>query len=101
MERKQQYEGKEEELLHLTKEEKHLQCLKEIKGTLIVVACCCLWHVLTAFLLNGSEIYFLGMPAWYSVSTLGTILIALGGIRYLLKNVFRDFSYDEEVEDVQ
>lgn len=36
----------------LTKEEKHKQCVKEIRATLIVVGICFLWHVLTAFLLN-------------------------------------------------
>lgn len=58
---------------NLTKQEKHEQCIREIRGTLVVVAICCAWHILSAFLLNGSGLYFLGMPAWFSVSTLGTI----------------------------
>lgn len=100
MHMKKQMEGKEC-FPSLTNAEKHQQCLKEIKGTLVVVFLCAVWHILTAFLLNGTGLYFLGVPAWYSVSTLGTILIALGGIHYLLKHVFRDFSYEEEVNDEQ
>ena len=80
----------------LTKEEKHKQCLKEIKGTLLVALICCVWHVGTAFLLNGRKLYFLGMPAWFSVSVLGTVIIALVGVRILMKKVFVDFDYDEE-----
>lgn len=82
----------------LSKQEKHEQCMREIKGTLIVVAICCLWHVLTAFLLNGKGWYFLGMPAWFSVSVFGTIILALIGVWYLLKFVFVDFDYDDEAE---
>ena len=64
---------------NLTKQEKHEQCIREIRGTLVVVAICCAWHILSAFLLNGSGLYFLGMPAWFSVSTLGTIVLSLLG----------------------
>ena len=83
----------------MTKEEKHQQCMREIKGTLIVTVLCFLWHVATAFILNGKGLYFLGMPAWFSVSVFGTIVIALVGVRYLLKHVFVDFEYDDEEED--
>ena len=80
----------------LSKQEKHEQCIKEIKSTLIVVALCCIWHVASAFALNGSGRMFLGMPAWLSVSVLGTIVLALLGVGYLLKYVFVDFEYDDE-----
>ena len=80
----------------LSKEEQHRQCMKEIKWTLIVVAVCCIWHVVTAFALNGNGAYFLGMPAWFSVSVFGTIVLALVGVFLLLKFVFVDFEYDEE-----
>ena len=56
----------------LTRQEKHEQCMREIRGTLIVVLICCAWHIASAFLLNGTGLYFLGMPAWFSVSTFGT-----------------------------
>ena len=52
----------------------------------------------SAFLLNGTGLYFLGMPAWFSVSTLGTIVLSLLGVWYLLKKVFIDFEYEDEEE---
>ena len=61
----------------LTRQEKHEQCMREIRGTLIVVLICCAWHIASAFLLNGTGLYFLGMPAWFSVSTFGTIILSL------------------------
>ena len=79
----------------LTREEKHRQCMKEIKATLLVVLICALWHIITAFSLNGSDKYFLGMPAWFSVSVFGTIVIAVAGVIILLKFVFIDFEYDD------
>ena len=57
----------------LTKEEKHKQCVKEIRATLIVVGICFLWHVLTAFLLNSVDWTLFHMPAWFVVSVLGTV----------------------------
>ncbi len=85
----------------LTKEEKHQQCVREIKSTLLVCLICCAWHILTAFLLNGTGLYFLGMPAWFSVSTFGTIVIAIIGVIFLTRNVFLDFDYGDEEEDRQ
>lgn len=83
----------------LSKQEKHDQCIREIKATLIVALICAIWHIGTAFILNGTGLYFLGMPAWFSVSVFGTILIALIGVGILLKNVFIDFEYDDEDEE--
>ena len=85
----------------LSKQEKHEQCMKEIKSTLLVVALCCIWHLATAFILNGTGLYFLGMPAWLSVSVFGTIILSLAGVWYLLKFVFIDFEYDDEEEGDQ
>lgn len=83
----------------LTKTEKHLQCLKEIKWTLLLALCCGLWHVISAFLLNGKDIHFLGMPAWFSVSVLGCMVIAAVGLWLLLKYVFVDFEYDDNQDE--
>ena len=85
----------------LTKDEKHQQCVREIKSTLLVCLICCAWHILTAFLLNGTGLYFLGMPAWFSVSTFGTIVIAIIGVIFLTRNVFLDFDYGDEEEERQ
>lgn len=84
--------------MKLTKEEQHKQCMREIRATLIVAVICCIWHVGSAFLLNGTGLYFIGMPAWFSVSTLGTIVLALAGVAFLLKKVFINFEYDAEEE---
>ena len=80
----------------LTKQDKHDQCITEIKATLAVVLACCIWHIGTAFVLNGTGLYFLGMPAWFSVSVFGTIIIALVGVRLILKHIFIDYEYDDE-----
>ena len=86
----------------LIKEEKHKQCLKEIKATMLVVVVCFLWHVLTAFLLNSKGGTLFHMPLWFVVSVFGTIILAIIGVFWLLKFVFVDFSYDEEeCEDEQ
>lgn len=83
----------------LSKQEKHDQCITEIKATLVVVLACCIWHIGTAFVLNGTGLYFLGMPAWFSVSVFGTIIIAIVGVRLILKHIFIDFEYDDEEDD--
>ena len=83
-------------MLKLTKEEKHKQCLKEIKATLLMVCICFLWHVITAFLLNSTGWTIFHMPAWFVVSVFGTVILAIIGVFVLLKIVFIDFSYDEE-----
>ena len=80
----------------LTKEEQHRQCIKEIKATLLVVFICFLWHVLTAFLLNGTGGTVFHMPAWFVVSGLGTVVLAVIGVFWLLTCVFVDFQYEED-----
>ena len=82
----------------LTRQEKHEQCIREIRGTLVVVAICCVWHISSVFFLFGFVFFFLGMLAWFSVSTLGTIVLSLLGVWYLLKKVFIDFEYEDEEE---
>lgn len=83
-------------MMKLTKEEQHRQCIKEIKATLLVVFICFLWHVLTAFLLNGTGWTVFHMPAWFVVSVLGTVVLAVIGVFWLLKFVFVDFQYEED-----
>lgn len=60
-----------------------------------------LWHVLTAFLLNSVDWTLFHMPAWFVVSVLGTVVIAIIGVFWLLRFVFVDFSYEEDAEDEQ
>ena len=54
------------------------------------------WHVLTAFLLNGTGWTVFHMPAWLVVSVLGTVVLAVIGVFWLLKFVFVDFQYEED-----
>lgn len=83
----------------LTKEEKHAQCMKEIKATLLVAVLCCIWEVAWGFGLSGSGKMFLGFPAWMSVSVFGEAVVAIIGVWWLMKKVFVDFEYDDEVEE--
>ena len=85
-------------MLKLSKEEKHKQCLKEIKATLLVACICFFWLVITAFLLYSTGWTIFHMPAWFVVSVLGSVFIAIIGVFVLLKFVFIDFSYDEDEE---
>ena len=54
------------------------------------------FHVLTAFLLNGTGWTVFHMPAWFVVSVLGTVVLAVIGVFWLLKFVFVDFQYEED-----
>ena len=83
-------------MVKLTKDEKNKQCMREIKATLLVVIVCLVWHVSTAFLLNSTGWTLFHMPAWFTVSVFGTVIIAVVGVFLLLRFVFTDFSYDEE-----
>ena len=47
----------------LTREEMHKQCVREIRGTLIVAILTCLWECIWAFALNGNGKTLLGMPS--------------------------------------
>ena len=74
----------------LTKEEKHKQCLKEIKATMLVVVVCFLWHVLTAFLLNSKGGTLFHMPLWFGVwhnnfgNYWGVLVVKICVCRFLL-----------------
>ena len=80
----------------LTEEEKHLQIMKEMKATLILIAIVAAWHIGFAFLLNGIDILIIGMPLWFFVSTIGAFVISVLGVVFLLKKVFKNFDFEEE-----
>lgn len=82
----------------LSNEEKRAQCTRELRATLLLTAICACWHIVWAFVLSGSGTFLLGMPAWFTVSVFGTIVIAIVGVIFLTRRVFVDFSYDEEEE---
>lgn len=83
----------------LTREEMHKQCVREIRGTLVVAILTCLWECIWAFALNGNGKTMLGMPQWFTVSVFGSIVVCLLGVWYLMKKVFIDFEYEEEVDE--
>lgn len=83
----------------MTDSEKHQQIIKEMKATLILFAIVAVWHVGTAFALNGIDFLIIGMPLWFFVSTIGAFVISVIGVIILLKKVFVNFDLGEEVSD--
>lgn len=83
----------------MTEEQKHQQILREMKATLILFAVVAIWHVGTAFALNGIDFLVFGMPLWFFTSTIGAFVISVIGVIILLKKVFVNFDLGEEVPD--
>ena len=82
----------------MTREEKDIQIRKEARATGILFLICFLWHVGFGYLLSGSGITVCGLPLWWILSTPGVFVVAVVGVVYLLKNVFINFSLDDEDE---
>lgn len=83
----------------MTEEEKHQQIVKEMKATLILFVIVAVWHVGTAFALNGIDFLVFGMPLWFFVSTIGAFVISVAGVIVLLKKVFVNFDLGEEISE--
>lgn len=82
----------------MTREEKNIQIRREARATFILFCICFLWHVGFACLLTGSGITVFGLPLWWVLSTPGVFVVAVVGVIYLLKKVFKNFSLDDEDE---
>ena len=82
----------------MTREEKDIQIRKEARATGILFLICFVWHVGFGYLLSGSGITVFGLPLWWILSTPGVFVVAVVGVVYLLKNVFINFSLDDEDE---
>lgn len=80
----------------MTNEEKHMQILKEVKATFVLIAIVAAWHIGFAFLLEDIDMLVLGMPLWFFVSTIGAFVISVAGVTVLLRKVFKDFDLGEE-----
>ena len=80
----------------MTHEEKHMQILKEVKATFVLIAIVAAWHIGFAFLLEDIDMLVLGMPLWFFVSTIGAFVISVAGVAVLLWKVFKDFDLGEE-----
>lgn len=83
----------------MTEQEKHQQILREMKATLILFAIVAVWHMGTAFALNGIDFLIFGMPLWFFVSTIGAFVISVAGVIILLKKVFVNFDLGEEISE--
>lgn len=82
-----------------TEEEKHQQILKEVKGTMVLIAIVAAWHVGFGFALDGIDVMVLGMPLWFFVSTIGAFVISVVGVVVLLKTVFKNFDLGEDSDE--
>ena len=80
----------------MNREQKEKQIRKEARATLILFAVCFVWNVGFAYGLSGTGIRLFGLPLWWLLSTPGMFVIALAGVAFLLKKVFRDFSLEDE-----
>ena len=80
-------------------EQKHQQIVREMKATLILFLIVAVWHIGTAFALNGIDFLIIGMPLWFFVSTIGAFVISVAGVIVLLKKVFVNFDLGEEVPE--
>ena len=83
----------------MNREQKEKQIRKEAAATLILFAVCFVWNVGFAYGLSGTGLRVFGLPLWWLVSTPGMFVIALAGVAFLLKKVFRDFSLTDEKGD--
>ena len=72
------------------------QIKKEARATAILFAICFIWHAGFGYLLSGSGIKLFGLPLWWILSTPGVFVVAVVGVIYLLKNVFVNFSLDDD-----
>ena len=83
----------------MTDKQKHQQIVKEMKATLILFCFVAIWHVGTAFALNGIDFLIIGMPLWFFVSTVGAFVISVIGVIILLKFVFVNFDLGDEFSE--
>ena len=85
----------------MTNEEKHMQILKEVKATFVLIAIVAAWHIGFAFLLEDIDMLVLGMPLWFFVSTIGAFVISVIGVVILLAKVFKNFDLGDEAENAE
>lgn len=81
------------------REEKNRQIRKEASATIILFIICFVWHVGFGYALSGKDLYFLGFPLWWVLSTPGVFVVAVAGVMFLLKKVFVNFDLNEEGDE--
>ena len=91
--------------MNMSYKEKFIQMNKEAKATWILAAICfTVWLAggFGVYLLVGSSWRILKMPAWFVLGSLGSWLVSVLGVIYLVKFVFVDFDLnctDDEEEE--
>ncbi len=86
----------------LTYKEKFIQINKEAKATWYVGALTfAVWLAggFGLYLIVGNEWTIMRMPAWFVVGTLGSWIVAIVGVQYIIKKIFKNFSLDENKEE--
>lgn len=81
----------------LSREQKDRQVRREARATFILFAICFIWNIGFAYGLSASGIRIGGLPLWWVLSVPGMFVVAVAGVLYLLKNVFVDFSLEDEI----
>ena len=84
----------------MTNQEKHLQILKEVKATFVLIIIVAAWHIGFAFLLEDIDMMICGMPLWFFVSTIGAFVISVIGVIFLLAKVFENFDLGDELDEL-
>lgn len=79
----------------MTKEEKNRQIRKEALWTVALFLLCFAWHVGFGYGLSGKDLYVMGLPLWWVLSTPGVFVVAVVGVIFLLKKVFVNFDLEE------
>ena len=82
----------------MTYSQKHAQCKKEAKATLIFYAFCFFWWVMTGWVLglSGAEIYIWYIPLWFWLSVIALVPIGCVGCVILIKKYYVNFDLGED-----
>lgn len=81
----------------MTEKEKFIQMNKEAKATWIAAAVIMVFWFATGigiYEIFGAEWTILGMPAWVIISCVGSWILSIIAVVYLVRFVFKDFDLD-------
>lgn len=86
----------------MTYKEKFIQMNKEAKATWIVgFITFAVWLLggFGVYLIFGSDFTILKLPGWFVLGAIGSWIVGIIGVVYLIKNVFKDFDLGTDDED--
>jgi uncharacterized membrane protein YhdT len=81
--------------------EKFVQMNKEAKATWIVMAILIAFWWIASFGTSWIDYTIFHMPGWFVVSCVGSWILSIALVVFLVKKVFKDFSLDDEDEEVK